>query len=198
MRRGSTLLILLVSCGGSGALPPATFEPLPELGPTPNGAVVLKREVTLRFADRDGAIAETEERVALRVIDSAAATPYQTLAFSSGRRGRVTELIGRRSRPSGEVEVQRWSGEGGAALRFRALRDGDRLDWRVVYLSDDPEAAPPLVAAGPDPSLTVTLRVQARDGFEVTTRAGDGAGPGARLEPGDEWEQSYERVPAIP
>ncbi|MEM6533301.1 MAG: hypothetical protein AAF654_11790 [Myxococcota bacterium] len=193
------MVLMLTGCAGGMGFPSPSFEPLPELGPAPSGAIVTEHAVTLRFEDRGKAVAETVERIALRIVDAQAGARYQRLTFSDGRRGRVSSLAARRSDAKGSIEMVSWNGEGPASVGFRELNLDDRVDWRVVYTSEDPESAPPLVALRPEPVLKSTLRVEVRDGFEVEVRSGRGVEAGERrMLSGGEWEKAFERLPATP
>ncbi|MEM6731178.1 MAG: hypothetical protein AAF658_06460 [Myxococcota bacterium] len=198
MKRILSMVIVLAGCGGE-QFPPIALGTVPEIGRAATGAVAVQRTRTVSFINRDRAVVEHEERVTVRIVDiTRARAQYQTLRFEEGRRGRIVALSARRAAADGTVELREWTKSEEPAVRFSDVTEGDQIDWRVVFESDDPSIVPPLVAVGPEPAARVTLSVRATDDFELVVRAGQASETGAAI-PGDDgfWTRSFQRVEAV-
>lgn len=178
----------------SKPFPPVRAIAVPAGVDAPTGLVVLGREREAMLRNEDGAEIVLVERVRAVVVDPERANPvYRSLRFESGRSGRVQEVLARHTPRVGEPRVHR---SAGSAIALDALETDDVLDWRVTYVSRDPEVFPVVVATGPEPAVRVTLRAVVESEFRAAVRFGERAVIHARHEGSGVFVREFRDVPA--
>ncbi|MEL6544353.1 MAG: hypothetical protein AAFQ82_06990, partial [Myxococcota bacterium] len=188
----AALVLSLLGCAGE-TFPPIDFpSALPQVE-TPTGLLVLKRSRSVEV-ERGPLKVVWVETVSGIVTDGALATKrYGTLRFSEGRHGQVRSIDARIAEPNASDSTQARVFEASRnGIALGALSTGARLDWRVVFESDDVEAFPPISGAGAEPALEAILSVEVGSGIEAQIRIGEGPKTLARAT--DVLEQRFESV----